>query len=91
MISGNRPLHEKSCRRCGKVSRHMDESTQRIKYEPKRKVRRGSEKRDQETSEASRSNQNMDSICRNQRQIDSHGKTKTDRDGKLGVEISGLS
>ena len=68
----------------------MDESTQRIKYEPKRKVRRGSEKRDQETSEASRSNQNMDSICRNQRQIDSHGKTKTDRDGKLRFEISGL-
>ena len=90
MISGNRPLHEKSCRRCREVSRHMDESTQCIKYEPKRKVRRGSEKRDQETSEASRSNQNMDSICRNQRQIDSHGKTKTDRDGKLGFEISGL-
>ena len=61
----------------------MDKGTQRVKYEPEGEVRGRLEKRDQKASTAARPNQNMDCFARYKGQINSHGKTKADRDGKI--------
>ena len=81
-FSGNWPLPQKSRWGCRQIRWDLAKSAPCFQQQSKRKIWRRSQKRDQKITKATRSNQNLDRICRNQRQIRFVRKTEAHWGGK---------